>query len=228
MRKFAVAIDGPAGAGKSTVARRIADRIGAIYIDTGAMYRAVALWALRAGIDLDDFLRLETLAREAEIRFTPGTRQVELNGEDVTSKIRTPEVTAASSRVAAVPGVRKAMVAKQQELAAHASVVMEGRDIGTVVLPDAKVKIFLDADPGIRARRRADEMNAKGAPGELNEVVRDMADRDRRDSERAVSPLLQAPDALYLDSTGLSIEEVEERILTEVRKRTSNGLEKTA
>jgi cytidylate kinase len=153
---------------------------------------------------------------------------LELNGEDVSESIRTPEVAAASSRVAAVPGVRKAMVAKQRRFAEQVSVVMEGRDIGTVVMPEAEVKIYLDAEPAVRTSRRIGEMEAKGAEPNTDDVGREIKERAQRDTNRAVSPLMQAPDAVYLDSTGLSIEEVEERILSEVRKRTSNGLEKTA
>ncbi|MDE3198976.1 MAG: (d)CMP kinase, partial [Acidobacteriota bacterium] len=151
-----IAIDGPAGAGKSTIARRLAGRLGYTYIDSGAMYRAVALWALRQNIDLNDAHRLDQLARAAEIELLPG-RNVRLNGEDVSSAIRTPEVSAAASRVAAIGAVRIALVVKQRKMADTVSVVMEGRDIGTVVFPDARVKIFLDADPAERVRRRAGE-----------------------------------------------------------------------
>jgi len=210
-----VAIDGPAGAGKSTVARSVARRLGFLYIDTGAMYRAVALWALRAGIALDDFHRLEQLARQAHIELGGGL--VLLNGEDVTAAIRGPAVGDAASKIAACGGVRRAMSAEQRRIAAAHSSVMEGRDIGTVVFPDAQVKIFLDADPGERARRRAAETGAAH-----DQVAREMAERDRRDRSRAEAPLTQAPDAEYLDTSGLSAEEVEEAILKLVRKRTSN------
>src|SRR6266571_4548758 len=140
-----IAIDGPAGAGKSTIARRLAERLGFTYIDTGAMYRAVALWALRQRVDWDDMHRMEQLAIAAEIELAPG--RIRLNGEDVMEAIRTPEVSSGASRVAVIPGVRRAMVAKQRAIGERASVVMEGRDIGTVVFPRADVKIFLDADP---------------------------------------------------------------------------------
>jgi cytidylate kinase len=210
-----VAIDGPAGAGKSTVARSVAKRLGFLYIDTGAMYRAVALWALRAGVALDDFHRLEQLARQARIEFD-GSR-VLLNGEDVAAAIREPSVGAAASKIAACGGVRRAMSQEQRRIAAAHSSVMEGRDIGTVVFPEAQVKIFLDADPGERARRRAAETGAAH-----HQVAREMEERDRRDRTRAEAPLTQAPDAEYLDTSGLSPEQVEEAILKLVRKRISN------
>jgi cytidylate kinase len=211
-----VAIDGPAGAGKSTVARSVARRLGFLYIDTGAMYRSVALWALRAGVPLDDFHRLEQLARQARIEFD-GPNIVLLNGEDVTAAIREPSVGEAASKIAACGGVRRAMGQEQRRIAAAHSSVMEGRDIGTVVFPEAQVKIFLDADPGERVRRRAAETGAAH-----HQVAQEMEERDRRDRTRAEAPLTQAPDAEYLDTSGLSPEQVEEAILKLVRKRISN------
>ncbi len=224
-QRIVVAIDGPAGSGKSTIARRVAERLGFRRIDTGAMYRAVGLWALRAGIPLDDMHRLEQLAREARIELEGSLPRVRLNGEDVTEAIRTPEVSEAASKVSTVPGVRRALVQKQREMAAAGSVVMEGRDIGTVVFPDAQVKIFLDADPEVRAQRRLKELQEKGLNPSLEEIVREIEERDRRDRTRADSPLRQAPDAILVDTTGMSIEEVEESILKIVRDRTSNGKE---
>jgi cytidylate kinase len=222
-RVVVVAIDGPAGAGKSTIARRLAGRLGFTYIDTGAMYRAVALWALRQGVDPGDMHRLEQLALAATIELPPG--RIALNGEDVTDAIRTPEVAEAASKIAVIPGVRRAMVAKQRAIGQRSSVVMEGRDIGTIVFPDADVKIFLDAQPTARVRRRFLEECAKGATIGENALAEQMKERDRRDSVRADSPLTQAPDAIYVDSTPLTIEEVEETLLKIVRERVTNGRE---
>jgi cytidylate kinase len=224
-RRVVVAIDGPAGAGKSTIARRLAARLGFTYIDTGAMYRAAALWALRQKVDPGDMHRVEQLAIAAEIELSPG--RIRLNGEDVTEAIRTPEVAEAASRIAAVPGVRRAMVEKQRAIGERASVVMEGRDIGTVVFPAADVKIYLDAKPGERVRRRAKEAREKGEAVTETALAEQMKERDRRDSTRADSPLSQAPDALYVDSTALGIEEVEELVLKIVRSRITNGKEFT-
>jgi len=222
-KRVVVAIDGPAGAGKSTVARRVAQTLGFIYIDTGAMYRAVALWAQRAGVPADDMHRLGQLAQEADIGFRAGASTVLLNGEDVSEAIRAPEMSSMASKVSAVPAVRRALVEKQRAMAAESSVVMEGRDIGTVVFPDARVKIFLDADPAVRARRRVEELRRKGVPVDESAAAREMAERDERDSTRADAPLMQAPDAAYLDTTGLSIDEVVEEILKITRSRTTNG-----
>ncbi len=217
-KQIVIAIDGPSGAGKSTIARSLAQRLGFTFIDTGAMYRAIALWALRAGIDLDDLHRLEQLALAAQIEFDASRGQtVLLNGEDVTAAIREPQVTDAASKVAIAPGVRRAMREEQRRIASAKSVVMEGRDIGTVVFPDAQVKIFLDADPRVRAGRRAQETGA-----DVGRVARDIAERDQRDRTRQEAPLTQAPDAEYVDSTGLAPEQVVEAILKIVRQRTSN------
>jgi cytidylate kinase len=221
-KRIIIAIDGPAGAGKSTLARRIAAKLGYVYVDSGAMYRAVALWALRANVALSDMHRLEQLANAAAIEFAPDGVSVLLNEEDVSSAIRTPEVSQAASEVSLVPAVRRALVSKQREIGEKVSIVMEGRDIGTVVFPDATVKIFLDAIPEERATRRANEV---ALPAEV--VERQIRERDQRDRRRAESPLVQAPDAVYVDTTGLSIEEVEAAILKIIRDRTSNGRERT-
>jgi CMP/dCMP kinase len=220
-RRVVVAIDGPSGAGKSTIAKRLAERLQFTYIDTGAMYRAVALWGVRQNVSFDDMHRMEQLAIAAEIELAPG--RISLNGEDVTQSIRTPEVSNGASRIAVIPGVRRAMVAKQREMGERTSVVMEGRDIGTVVFPNADVKIYLDAHPPERVRRRLEEVRAKGDAIAEEALAAQMQERDRRDSTRSDAPLSQAPDAIYLDSTGMSIGEVEEAILKIVRHRISNG-----
>jgi cytidylate kinase len=224
IKRVIVAIDGPAGAGKSTIARRVAAKLGYVYIDTGAMYRAIALWALRTGIAVDDMHRLEQLARAARIEF-PAEGHIELNGEDVSGAIREPGVSEAASKVAAVPAVRRALVERQREIAESHSVVMEGRDIGTVVFPQAHVKIYLDATAQVRAERRAEDLRRKGVESTAASLAREIEDRDRRDRTRPHSPLMQAPDAAYLDTTGLSPDEVENEILRLVRTRTSNGKE---
>jgi cytidylate kinase len=215
-KSLIIAIDGPGGSGKSTVARSVARRLGFTYIDSGAMYRAVALWALRLGMDLDDLHRLEQLAKEARIEL-PGDR-VLLNGEDVTAEIREPKVSKAASQVAAQPGVRRAMREEQRRIGSAGPSVMEGRDIGTVVFPEAKVKIFLDAQPQARAQRRAAELGVA-----VDDVARELDARDQRDRSRAEAPLTQAPDAEYLDTTHLTSIQVEEAVLKLVRERTSNG-----
>jgi CMP/dCMP kinase len=215
-----IAIDGPAGAGKSTIARRVAAQLGYTYIDTGAMYRAVALWALRQNLESGDAHRMGQLAEAADIRLITEKNGVLLNGEDVSEAIRDPQVSEAASRVATIPGVRRALVAKQRAMAGTANVVMEGRDIGTVVFPDATLKIFLDADQGERVRRRVDQF---GVPQDAESVMEQIADRDRRDTQRAEGPLTQAPDAVYLDSTGLSIDQVADAILKLIRARVTNG-----
>ncbi len=218
-----MAIDGPAGAGKSTIAKRLAGRLNFTYIDTGAMYRAVALWGIRQGVDMSDRHRMEQLAMASDIELLPG--RIHLNNEDVTEAIRAPEVSNGASKIAVIPGVRRAMVAKQREIGEHSSVVMEGRDIGTVVFPSADVKIYLDAQLSERVRRRRDEMRAKGQDIPEDVLTTQMKERDERDSARADSPLSQAPDAIYLDSTCMSIDEVEEAILKIVRSRIANGKE---
>lgn len=214
-----IAIDGPAGAGKSTVARQLAAQLGFTYIDTGAMYRALGLWAVRQKLEPTDMHRMEQLADAASIAFLTESDQVILNGEDVSQAIRGPGIAEAASHIAAIPAVRRSMVAKQREIASGANVVMEGRDIGSVVFPDARVKIFLDADPGERVRRRA------GQTGESDTAMvrKQINERDDRDRNRAEAPLTQAPDAVYVDSTNLSVQEVLETLLRLVRARMTNG-----
>jgi CMP/dCMP kinase len=222
-KRVVVAIDGPAGAGKSTIARRIAEKLGFVYVNTGAIYRAVALWAIRLGIDLHDMHRLEQLAKEAKIEFAANNGRITLNGEDVTQAIRDPRVSEAASKVSAVPGVRRALLAIQRSMAEQNSVVMEGRDIGSVVFPHARVKIFLDADPHERARRRALEREEEGQGADFEAVSGELKARDERDRRRSESPLVQAPDAELVDTTGLSLEQVEQAVLRVVRARISNG-----
>ena len=186
------------------------------------MYRAVALWATRLHVAFSDMHKLEQLAEQAEISFVAGENTVLLNGEDVTHAIRTRAMGQAASQVSSVPGVRRAMVKSQREMGRQASVVMEGRDIGTIVFPEADVKIFLDARQEERTERRARELDV---PAEV--VLEEIRERDLRDRTRAEAPLVQAPDALYLDTTGLSIEAVERELLRIIRERTSNGKERT-
>ena len=209
-----IAIDGPAAAGKSTVARQLAARLGYVYLDSGAMYRAVALLALRRGLPLQDGAALEHLAAQTDIRFVPSPQGSRLlaAGEDLTEAIRTPEVSRAASIVSTVPGVRREMVAQQRRLAqagGTVGVVMEGRDIGTVVFPEAEIKIFLDASPEARGRRRFEE-NPKGPS--LEQVTGEIRERDARDRLRPHSPLRQAAGAIYLDSTELTTQDVVEKI----------------
>jgi CMP/dCMP kinase len=222
-KRIIVAIDGPAGAGKSTVAKRVAEKLGYVYINTGAMYRAVALWALRLRTDLSDMHRLEQLAKEARIELPPGGNRVLLNGEDVTDAVREPQVSEAASKVSAVPGVRRALLGLQRSIAEENSVVMEGRDIGSVVFPFAQVKIFLDADSQERARRRTKELQQIGDSVHPANVAHEMKKRDERDRRRTEAPLVQAPDAQLVDTTGLTLDQVEEAVLRIVRARISNG-----
>jgi cytidylate kinase len=189
------------------------------------MYRSVALWALRNGTALTDMHRLEQLALEAHIEFAAGARTILLNGEDVSEAIRTHEVGDAASKVSAIAAVRRALVAKQREMAQDTSVVMEGRDIGTVVFPDATVKFFLDADTHVRAGRRVEELVGAGEAVSEEAVARGLHERDERDRTRKESPLMQAPDAVYLDTSSLDIDEVEAAMLKTIRERTSNGKE---
>jgi cytidylate kinase len=207
-RKVIVAIDGPAGAGKSTIARHLARHFGLLNLETGAMYRAFALKALRAAVSLDEITDLQELASETTIRLEPGEEEnrVLLDDEDVTGLIRNQLVTDAASRVSIFPAIRAWMVRLQQQLGAEGGVVMEGRDIGTVVFPHADVKIFLDAAPEVRGLRRFDQLGPSPAV-QPDEVIRDLRARDARDRNRADSPLKPAPDAVLLDSTHMTLEE---------------------
>ena len=212
MKQLIIAIDGPVGSGKSTLARRVAEMMGYVYIDTGAMYRAVALKALRReiGIDPQNAEALEALARDTRIdlRAQDGGQRVFLDGEDVTGATRTPEVAQAASKVAVIPGVRHVLVAEQRRAGQQGGVVMEGRDIGSVVFPDAQLKIFLTASPEVRAERRWREHREKGEAIDLARTLGEIRERDRRDQERASSPLVRAADAVVVDSTAMEAEEV--------------------
>lgn len=218
-----IAIDGPAGAGKSTIAKRVAKALSYIYVDTGAMYRAMALYLHRNGIDADDTQRIAAACTGADIsiEYRDGEQVVLLGGENVNPYLRTQEVSAMASRSSAVPQVRTRLVELQQELAAARNVVMDGRDIGTVVLPDAQVKIYLTASVEVRARRRFLELQEKGEPAVLEEIAAEIAERDHRDMTREVSPLRQAEDAVLVDTSDMGIDEVAERILEIVREKTA-------
>ena len=205
-----VAIDGPAGAGKSTISRAAAKELGFIYIDTGALYRTVGLNALRKGADVNDresVVATLTDDLKVELRFIDGEQRMFLNDEDVSDKIRTPEVSSAASITSAVPEVRKYLFDLQKNLAKNNNCIMDGRDIGTVVLPDAKVKIFLTATPEARAQRRYDELIEKGMDVKYEDVLADMIKRDYDDSHRAIAPLKQADDAILADTSGNTLEE---------------------
>jgi len=218
---FVVAIDGPAGAGKSTVARALAARLGYAFLDTGALYRSVALRARQGGIAWDDAERLGRLAGQMEIAFVRSgdTERIVADGIDVTEDIRRPDISEGASRVSALPEVRAGLLEVQRRVATRASVVAEGRDIGTVVFPAAQAKFFLVASPETRARRRAAELAAAGRPADFAEVLAEMRVRDARDTGRAVAPLRAAPDAVTIDTSGLTAVEVTERMLAVVRAR---------
>lgn len=222
MKTIRIAIDGPSGAGKSTLARRLAQELGIIYLDTGAMYRAVALKAIRLGIDTRDREGVSRIMDDIDIsvEYQDGTQRIYLDGEDVSSAIRTNEVSMSASNVSAFPEVRAKLVALQQEIAKHNPVVMDGRDIGTKVLPDAGLKIFLTASVEERARRRFLELKEKGLLDKtFEELVAEIEERDRNDSTREHSPLKKAEDAVEIDSTGKSIDEIVVMIMDMVRKR---------
>ena len=214
-RIFSLALDGPAGAGKSTIARAVAQKTGALYLDTGAMYRAVGLWMKNHGIDPLDLSAVSAKIGEVsiDIRHVGGVQRVFLDDEDVSEAIRSPEISMAASAVSAAPAVRARLVAMQQEIARGRSVVMDGRDIGTAVLPEATLKIFLTADVAVRAKRRFAELCEKGRPESYECVLEDMALRDFNDSTRAASPLLRAADAIEIDSGALSLSDTVKRVL---------------
>ena len=211
---YAIAIDGPAGAGKSTIAKILAKELELIYVDTGALYRTIGYYVTAQGIDTADtdavVAALPSLT--VELKYVDGVQRVFANGEDVSDLIRTPAISMAASAVSAIPAVRAYLLDTQRNIAATHSVVMDGRDIGTVILPDAKVKIYLSASPEARARRRYDELQAKGDPATFEEVLADMIKRDYDDSHRAIAPLRQAEDAIPVDTSGETLEESVARI----------------
>lgn len=205
-----IAIDGPAGAGKSTIARKAAETLGYLYIDTGALYRTVGLAAMKEGKNLEDpesICSVLTDELSVELKHIDGVQRMFLNGEDVSQEIRTPEASMAASRVSAVPAVREYLFDLQKKLAKENNCVMDGRDIGTVVLPDAQVKIFLTASPEARAQRRYKELLEKGADVKFEDVLADLKERDYNDSHRAIAPLKQADDAVLCDTSNLTLEE---------------------
>jgi len=212
---FAVAIDGPAGVGKSTTARRVAESLGMTYIDTGSMYRAIALYCVRHGIDLQDKAAVSTNLPNIQIYLTQG--QIYLNDEDVSGAIRTQAISDATSIIAPYPAVREKLSAKQKEIAATGQVVMDGRDIGSHVLPWAQVKIYLDADPGIRAARRAAELAEKGQQTDISQIRKEIELRDHRDKTREHSPLVKANDAVCIDTGHMTKDEVVASIIAHIK-----------
>lgn len=221
---YSIALDGPAGAGKSTVAKAIAEKLSWVYVDTGAMYRAMALYFLRRGANLADEEAVGAACKDihVEIRYEAGEQQVLLNGENVTGQIRTDQVGNAASAISKYPAVRAALLELQRSLARTNSVIMDGRDIGTLVLPDADLKIYLTASTAVRAMRRYKEFLEKGVDCTLESVEQDVIRRDEQDMNRATAPLKQAEDAVYLDASDMNISQVVEKILSLARER---GLE---
>lgn len=216
-----IAIDGPAGAGKSTIAKRIAKQLGFIYVDTGAMYRAMAIHFLRQGLEASQEEAIKDACESADISivYENGEQQVLLNGENVTGQLRTEEVGNMASASSTIPEVRVELVRLQQVLANNADVVMDGRDIGTAVLPNAKTKIYLTADAHVRAKRRYAELQEKGIEGNLSAIEADINERDYRDMNRAASPLMQAETAVLVDSSNMSIDEVVDKIISIYEER---------
>ncbi|MCI5954899.1 MAG: (d)CMP kinase [Lachnospiraceae bacterium] len=218
---YNVAIDGPAGAGKSTIAKAVAKKLNLIYVDTGAMYRAMALFMLRSGVDLQDTDKIIEKCKEADItiRYEDGVQVVFLNGENVNAFLRTEEVGNGASAISPLPEVRRKLVELQHKLAAESDCIMDGRDIGTCVLPNAQTKIYLTASSEVRAKRRYDELTAKGEKCDLRKIQADIEERDYRDMHREISPLKQAEDAVLVDTSDMSVDEVIEKIISLCMKR---------
>jgi len=223
--RLIIAIDGPSGAGKSTLAKRLAKELDFIYVDTGAMYRALALKVLREGVDLADDASMARLigSTTIDLRQVEGALQVLLYGADVAAEIRTPQVSQMASKASALGAVRARLLELQRDMARRGSIVAEGRDIGTVVFPQAEVKIFLQASAGERARRRFAELQGAGQSVDLTETLREIEERDKRDSERDLAPLLQADDALMIDSSSFDADQVTARVLAHIRTKTSEN-----
>ena len=216
-----IAIDGPSGAGKSTISKLAAERFGYVYVDTGALYRAVGLYAVRCGIDPQNADQSEAILKDMsiEMMYVKGHQRVYLNGEDVTDDLRTPQISKAASDISAHPAVRRFLLDTQRKLAAENNVIMDGRDIGTTILPDAQIKIFLTASAEDRARRRYDELIAKGEDVTYEGVLSDLKQRDYNDSHRAASPLKAADDAILIDTTGNTLEKSVEIIVNTIKSR---------
>lgn len=217
-----IAIDGPSGAGKSTVAKALAAKMGIVYVDTGALYRTVGYAAVTAGVSTKDTAALEALLPtiEVDVRYEDGVQCVYLNGENLGDKIRRPEISMAASDVSAVPAVRAFLLDTQRDIARRNSVVMDGRDIGTVILPDADVKIFMVASPEARAERRTKELAEKGIAADYEDVLREMRERDAQDSGRAIAPAIPAPDAVHLDNSGMTVEQSVNAVIAIIEQKT--------
>ncbi len=218
--KFQIAIDGPSGAGKSTVAKALAARLGIVYVDTGALYRTVGYYVRSRGVDPHNAQEVEALLPQIrlELRYENGVQQVYLNGEAMGDRIRTPEMSMYASAVSAIPAVRNFLLDTQRSIAKANSVVMDGRDIGTVILPNADVKIYLTASDECRAMRRYEELKAKGIDTDYESVLADMLERDRNDSNRAVAPAVAAPDAIVFDNSGMQPDECIAGLMTVISK----------
>ncbi len=217
-----IAIDGPSGAGKSTVAKALAAKMGIVYVDTGALYRTVGYAAVTAGISTKDAAALEALLPniEVDVRYENGVQCVYLNGENLGDKIRRPDISMAASDVSAVPAVRAFLLDTQRDIAKRNSVVMDGRDIGTVILPDADVKIFMVASSEARAERRTRELAEKGIAADYEDVLREMKERDAQDSGRSIAPAIPAPDAVHLDNSGMTVEQSVEAVIAIIEQKT--------